>query len=259
MSKKNKKLENESSSEEVLRKIANKKNYIISIFASIIFSSIILYKVMPLFNEKSVDGAFIANEAYSNWVNSSFQDKEALSNLKYALKKYPNLKTLYEGNITQGLMIKNEINNNDMKHFSKCVLKTKNELPFYSKYSNISLLIAKKNYTKALKEAIDLKELMKKDLSFLKDETLPAGPILYSLNLLRIAILNKELNLKDEKLALEDLENYLGYNKNDSEINPNILNARIAINKTFSNKNLEIKDYIDFRKNLLKSKKFTLN
>jgi hypothetical protein len=253
MPKKNIKDEKNTKSEELLKKIANKKNYIISIFASIIFFSIILYKIMPLFYEKSIDGAIIANEAYSKWVNSSFQDKEALLNLKYALKKHPNLKTLYEGNITQGLMIKNEINSNDIKHFDKCISKTINDLPFYSKYSNISLLIAKKNYKKALKEAIDLKELMQKDLRFLKDQTLPAGPILYSLNLLRIAVLNKELNLKEEKNALEDLESYLGYNKNDSEVNPNILKARIAINNTFSDKSLEIKDYIDFRKNLLSS------
>ncbi|NGX57108.1 MAG: hypothetical protein K1060chlam5_01364 [Candidatus Anoxychlamydiales bacterium] len=253
MHKKNNQEIEESKTIKILKKLAYKKNYFFSLLASIAFFSIILYKVSPLFKEKSINGSIIANEAYISWVKSSFEDNIALSNLKYVLKKYPNLKPIYEGNITQGLMIKNDLSKKDLKYASKCINRTKKELPFYSKYSNISILIAKKNYQNALNEAVALKKSMQNDLSFLKDEMLPAGPILYSLNLLRIAILNKELNLKEEIHALNELENYLGYNKEEKEIHPQILKARNAINNTFRENNIQLRDYIIYRRNQLNS------
>ncbi len=239
-----------------LKYLIDNRKYFFSILVSIIFAAIIAYRVHPLFSQKSTEGHIIADKTYNDWKNSSFEDNKSLAELRLLLKKYPNLQTDYEAMITQDLIQKDLFTKDDILLADKAISRTNYELPFYSKYAIASVLITKKEFIKALEKAKILKTEMQNDLSFLKEETLPAGPILYSLNLLRIAFLEKILNNnKAEFSALEELENYLGLKKDSRDIKQSIKEAINIIKSSFNENNIELIDYITYRKSLLSSEK----
>jgi hypothetical protein len=232
--------------------LIDKRVYIFSILASIVFINVIIYKIKPLFGKKSPEGSFLADQSFMDWKESSYKDDEKLKKLKYFIKKYPNLKPKYEGLILQNLLINSDFGKEDYKLADKALLRTKEELPLYYEYSKAAIMITNNEFKEALDISKKLKDIMLKDLSFLKNETLPAGAVLYSFNLLRIALLQGKLNNdKEELLAWQELEEYL--NLGTIPINDQIKIANDALKEMFNEKNIELIDYISYRKNRLSS------
>jgi len=176
--KKSKKIEEEPQLRKALLWILEKRVYFFSLLASVVFLNIILYKLKPFFNKKSIDSSMLLEKTYSSWKDSSFSDREKLSELKSYIKKYPSLKPKYEGLIVQNLLINEKFLKEDESLASSALNRTKDELPFYYEFAKVALLINKEDYVKALDISKELKANMLSDFSFLQSETLPAGAIL---------------------------------------------------------------------------------
>jgi len=253
--KKNKNKEEESSLKIFLLKIVDKRIYIFSVLASILFVNIIIYKIKPLIAKKSSEGSFLAHQSYLDWKDSDFKDCEKLKKLKSLIRKDPHLKPKYEGLILQNLLLKNDFGKEENKLANKAFERTRSELPLYHEYSQVAILINDEKYEEALNKSKELKTKMLSDLSFLQGEGLPAGSILYSFNLLRIALLEGKLNNKDEFLAWQELEDYLSLSS-PNKVNENIKTASEALKEIFNENDIELIDYILYRKNRLSSIKF---
>ncbi len=248
-----KKVEEEPQLKKILLWIMKRRIYFFSLLASALFLNIILYKLKPLFKKKSINYSLLAESTYSSWKDSSFNDRKKLLELKTYIKKYPSLKPKYEGLIVQNLLINENFSKEDEKLATNALDRTKDELPFYYEFAKVALLINKHDYVKALDISKDLKTKMLNDLSFLQNETLPAGAVLYSFNLLRIALLEAKLNnVQQEMQAWKELENYLKMGS-EKQINENIKLATKALKQIFNENDIELKDYILYRKNALNS------
>jgi len=238
---------------KILLWIMEKRIYFFSLLASVVFLNIILYKLKPLFKKKPVNSSEMVEKAYQGFEKSSYSDREKLSKLKGFIKKYPSLKPKYEGLIIQNLLINEKFLQEDESLAKSALDRTKDELPFYYEFAKVALLINNKEYIKALDISKDLKTRMVNDISFLQGETLPAGAVLYSFNLLRIALLEAKLkNVNEEIIAWKELEEYLKIGS-ENELNDNIKIAAKALKQIFNENEIELRDYILYRKNSLNS------
>jgi hypothetical protein len=228
--------------------IIEKKFLIFSVLASIILVNIIIFKIKPLISKKSPKNEACALQSYLDWKETGFKDYKKLDDLKDLIKKYPSLKPNYEGLIIQNLLINESLKKDESKLVSLTLERTKSELPFYYEYSKVALLINDGKLEEALSKSKELKIKMLCDQSFLQGEGLPAGSVLYSLNLLRIALLQGKLgNPSKELLAWMEFEDYLGLTSN--KVNDRIQTANKALKEIFSENGIELIDYISFRKN----------
>ncbi|HEU64017.1 MAG: hypothetical protein KR126chlam4_00317 [Candidatus Anoxychlamydiales bacterium] len=250
---KSKKVEEEPQLKKILLWIMEKRIYFFSLLASVVFLNIILYKLKPFFKKKSIDSSMLVEKTYSSWKESSYNNREKLTQLKAYIKKYPNLKPKYEGLIVQNLLINENFLKEDESLASSALDRTKDELPFYYEFAKVALLINKEDYVKALGSSKNLKANMLSDLSFLQSESLPAGAVLYSFNLLRIALLEAKLNNeKEEMIAWKELEDYLKMGS-EKDLNENIKLAAKALKQIFNENEIELRDYILYRKSSLSS------
>jgi len=152
------------------------------------------------------------------------------------------------------MLLNEHFSKDTSKLANKSLTRIKEELPLYHLYSASALHIAKKEFNKALSLSKELKDKMLSDFSFLKEKNLPAGAVLFSLNLLRIAHLEGRLNNQIAEVnALEELANYLKLNSNEKP-NSNIERAANFIKESFSEKSIELSDYIKYKKSLISSK-----
>jgi len=118
-------------------------------------------------------------------------------------------------------------------------------------YSKATVLISQNKFNEALKLSYELNNRIINDQSFLKNETLPAGSLLYSLNLLRLSNLEGSLkNYNKEIVYLEALSKYLSTGSENSIIKE----AKEAIDRSFKENNFELKDFISYKKDLNSSK-----
>lgn len=245
----NEEMERVSNFKKYILWIVDKRMYIFSILACIVFINVIVFKIKPLIVKKSPIGIVLADQYYLNWKDSAFKDAEKLNKLKDLIKKNPSLKSNYEGLIVQNLMMYGNLGNDDCKIVDRLLERNKTELPLYYEYSKNALLINNEEYVEALKKSNELKMKMLSDLSFLDGKTIRPSNVLYTLNLLRIALLEGKLN-NDAKefLAWQELEDYLNLDasKNVSE---NMQIAAATLKETYHENGIELIDYIQYRKN----------
>lgn len=118
--------------------------------------------------------------------------KETLNKLTALLIAYPELKPKYDGLIAEKLIADGNLGS-DLEMATSAIERTKSEnAPFYTAYSETTLLIADKKYEEALKKSLSLNETLNQNNA---PETL-----LLPLNLLRIGSLQQLLNLQTEEL-----------------------------------------------------------
>lgn len=121
--------------------------------------------------------------------------KEALQTLSVIMLRQPELHAKYDGLIAQILINRGDIAS-ATDYANLALERTKTEdSPFYTDFSKTSLLIGKKSYSEALKQANELQVRMDQTTN-LSDK----GVVLGAYNLWRIALLQKELGLKNEEL-----------------------------------------------------------
>lgn len=121
--------------------------------------------------------------------------KEALEKLQLLMKRHPDLHTKYDGALAQILLNRGEMESAQEYANLAIARTTAANQPFYTKYAQTSLLIANQQYNRALEEALLLQEQMK------TQESLGYSDILFAFNLLRIAFLQQQLDLKTDEVA----------------------------------------------------------
>lgn len=236
--------------------IVNKRNYFFYLLIGVLLLNVLIFKVKPLIIKKSPEETFLTNRYYIDWKQSFYKDNEKLAKLKSCIKKCPSLRPNYEGLILQNLLINENFSKEEYTLAETSLERTKAELPLYHEFSTITLLINNGQFQDALSKSLELKTKMLNDLTFLKEESLPAGSVLYSFNLLRIALLEGKLKeIAKELVAWQELENYLNLKCPDS-VNDKIKIATKTLGEMFNEHGIELTDYIQYRKNAISPIKF---
>lgn len=120
--------------------------------------------------------------------------QESLNKLNAMLLAHPELHAKYDGLIAEKLLA--TANTEESLPFANAAInRTLSEnSPFYSDYSTTTLLIAEQKYEEALKNSLNLKELLSKNND-------ASNGLLFAFNFLRIGILQQQLGLEKDELA----------------------------------------------------------
>lgn len=118
---------------------------------------------------------------------------EALADLQLILAKHPELNARYDGPIAEDLLVANNLNAAEPYAERTFQRVTSDMSPLYLQYAKTSLTIAAGKSEEALKEAFRLKGQL------LDTNAKLFGPDLYLFNLIRIAMLERTLNQKEEE------------------------------------------------------------
>lgn len=132
---------------------------------------------------------------------------KAFVSLQELMKKHPELEAKYDGMIAQTLINRGQIDL-AMPFAKRALVRTQKEnSPYYYRYTETTLLINDKHYDKALQQAKELE----KDLKNASKDT--SGNVLIAFNILRIGILQHQLNQKsEEKETWKKLQQFLNEN-----------------------------------------------
>ncbi len=119
----------------------------------------------------------------------------ALKNFEKILAAHPELHAKYDGSLAEILLIRGEPTQASDFATSAMQRTAKENDPFYTPFAQTTLAIANGQYEQALNQSKTLKEQMIKVGQELQDtpEKIPFSTLLYSLNLLRIGMLEQQL------------------------------------------------------------------
>ncbi len=150
-----------------------------------------------------------AKELWKEWEKTS--EAKPLESLEARLKKEPQLDRLYGAALGQRLIALDE-SKRARPYIEKAVGRSQLH-PYYRSYASTTMLIEEKCFAQALEASLKLKEDLLKDKLFLTrlKENPTRGGALFGLNLLRIALLNEQLqDQQGEGKAWKDFEEYAG-------------------------------------------------
>ncbi len=217
---------------------------------------VILFMVFKfsLLKSKAERDVISAKAAYSKWVSSDNLDTIHLQTLKNILKKRPELSPAYEGPIIQKLVASSQVSQAKL-HVESILKRIGRRCTYYTRFSQSSLRIAQNDHATALQKAIKLKEDMILDKPFWeRQSSYQYGSTLFAFNLLRIAMLNQELDHKeDELIAWKELKKYAKWDQIDTKSLPLDLDP-LAFDRLLSHltdQKLSLKDYIRYRESKL--------
>lgn len=233
--------------------LLNYKRSLIFFIPFLLVGLFLIFK-FSLLKSKAERDYISAKAAYSKWDKSEKLDTIHLQTLKTVLKRRPELAPSYEGLVIQKLLANSETSQSKI-HIESILKRIGKHSSFYTKFSKASLLIAQKDYEKALNKAISLKEEMIADKSFWETQgSHQFGSTLFVFNLLRIAMLNQNLGLKEKELvAWKELKRYAKWEPIENSTLPLDLNSK-SIDKFLAHltdHNLSLKDYIRHRESKL--------
>ena len=147
-----------------------------------------------------------ASRAFLHWDQISEKRGEDFVNLQNLIKKHPELRPYYDGQIGQKLLALRDAEG--ATPYVERTLKRTGQ-PYYSDYARTSLKVSRGDYLEALGEARKLKENLLKDEMFWENEG--EGSSLFAFNLLRIATLCQELGDQEELGVWKEIKQYGGF------------------------------------------------
>lgn len=190
----------ESSFEELLEQnnfvhwiLTNGKTLLVAFFILIAFF-ILAYRLLFGTMVKSEFDFINAENDYQRLLTEKNADtrQETLGKLEKIIAQHPELHTKYDAPLAQFLMGAGNVNE-ALPFAASAIQRTESEnSPLFSDYSKTSLLIAESKYEEALKNSLNLKEVL------LNNE---AENLLFAFNLLRIGMLQQQLKLEKDELA----------------------------------------------------------
>jgi hypothetical protein len=158
--------------------------------------------------------------------------KSDLEQLEILMQKYPELKAKYEGPLAQILLMNGDVS--QARSFAEEIFKRtqSDHLELYQEYSNNSLLIAEGLIVEALQRTQEFRQ----KLDQMGVEIAP--PILYLMNLIRLAMLHQQLGQFEEEFQIwEQFQNQ-----------PQRAEALAAINQAYDVEKTSLSRYIKERK-----------
>lgn len=172
----------------------NGKNflYIVLIFGLL---TVLAYRLMNYWSSQSGQNAVIAQNDFARLPMLTGEEREAtIAQLMDILDRQPELRPVYDGRLGQMLIAQGDLVGAELL-VTRALQRTDGEMsPLYRNYTEATLLIAKEDYPAALAEAQDLQQN-------LLASTQKEGAILLPINMIRIAMLQKRLGMRQEEAA----------------------------------------------------------
>lgn len=184
--------------------------------------------------------------------NHPTQLTDSLNRLNALMTKHPELHAAYDGALTQILL--NRSQTDEAKSYALATLKRvkPNHLTFYNEYAKTTLLISQLHFKEALENTLALQQKMQTDLET-DTSSRSFGDELFALNLLRIGMLQQELENKNAELQTwQEWKMYAGLHGNNKTIRNVDPQAFRSILQRLSVGSISLSDYISYRENLLK-------
>ncbi|MDR2539106.1 MAG: hypothetical protein LBC45_00530 [Chlamydiales bacterium] len=219
----------------------------IAIYAcSGIFVSMVAMYQFGRFESKSPSVYREANAMYAKW-----RDPQTFHKLEKLVSSHPELQTQFGGLIAQRLLGIGETKK-ATTYMIKALERAQGLVsPYYTRFSETTLLIADDQLVVALEEAKQLKSDLEKD-AFLwehMDSQKRSGGLLYAYNLMRIAALERELGSKEgEKAAWEEILRNAGWSKAEEPAKTYDPKAYATLARNFQSGSFSLLDYIKQRK-----------
>ncbi len=181
---------------------------------------------------------------------------KALNSLLAIIAQHPELHAKYDGLLAEILLTRGE-SSQATEYASLAIGRTTDEnQPFYTNYAQTTLVIADGKYDQALNEAKALKDLMATQGQKLQNtpDKIQVSTLLYSLNLLRIGMLQQQLGLKEEELATWNEWKNLARQSREGSL-PSYLDGQLfmAFDHLLTEGNASFAQYIDIREKALKT------
>lgn len=190
----------------------------------------------------------LIKQIVAKWEQGEPLLEENTLELKKLLKKYPDLSAQYDAFIGQTLLA--NFSTQEATPFIDRTLSRTGQ-PYFGDYGRTSLKISKGRYEEALQEAVDLKERVIKDKAFW--EKSKEGSVLFAFNLMRIAVLNQQLQRwVEEQKAWQEVKQY-GAGKIVSFAEANKSDSFKEIFNHFSAQDTTLLDYIQTREEVLRN------
>jgi hypothetical protein len=211
---------------------------------------VVLGWIVYQWNTRSTGDHRMAEKTFNEWTGDR---NEKLIKLQKILKQHPELHAKYDGRIAQKLLLSSQ--QGLAATFSRAAQKRIGELsPYYTQFSNGSLLISEKKFEEALSQAKTLKQSLDHDELFwkTKSELVKHGTILYGYNLLRIAFLEQMVgNIAGELTAWKEFEKEAGWLASEAPspyLDPESFQL---IGQNFQKNDVSLKDFIQYRESVL--------
>ncbi len=217
---------------EGLEKIGNYRKGILYFGGGSIIALFVLYSTMHQWKKSDPNSYLNAQIAFQ---------KGMLQEVKEAIVLHPELTARYAPLIAQQELKEGVVHIDPQELFKR----TQKSSPHYTAFSAASLLIAQGSLHEALQEAKSLKQRLRDDKKFWENQkSIRFGATLDGFNLMRIAVLEKEVGSKQEELlAWNDLEETIQNNQEAYDL----------FLQHFKEQDLSLIDYIHHRQNELKN------
>jgi len=211
-----------------------------------------LYFWLSSGSAKAETDYYNATQDFQTFQNASDSDdpvaqKAAFDKLNQILTRRPDLHAKYDGLIAQTFLNRNEVN--EAKPFADATLSrvSKDHLPLYIEYAQITLLIEQNQYSEALKRSVALKGQMTQLATQGEKEKQKRtfGDSLFAFNLLRIAMLEQKAGTpQEERNSWEEWKKYTTGTGNVQGIDSK---SFFAVANLFSEGQISLNSYIDAR------------
>lgn len=186
------------------------------------------------------DNLFQKLELESNLTSG---DSATLAQLSTILKQHPELHGKYDGLMAQVLLVHGEIEPASA-YANAALLRTRSEdAPYYTDFAETTLIIAKQQYDEALQRSLALQQRMR-DRATQAANQRSFGDTFYAFNLMRIAMLQQALGLKEDERSTWKEWRYFVTTSRD-------LFLKEAL-ETFEEGQVSLLSYVTARENALK-------
>lgn len=192
----------------------------------------------------------------ANAMYAKRDDPVVFNKLEKLVSMHPELQTKFGGAIAQRLLILGDTEK--ATTYMLAALERARDLisPYYTHFSQTTLLIAEGKLAVALEESKQLKNVLEKDASLWEkvESEERSGGLLYAYNLVRIAALERELGSKEgERAAWEEIMRNAGWNKVDLPSKTYDPKSYALLARNFQSGCFSLLDYIEQRKKELGS------
>lgn len=231
--------------------ISNNSKMLMYSFLGLLAAIILLYRFVFSQSTQSEGDYFNAANRFAQFQKLVEQQdivaaEEALSQLTPIIQRHPELHAQYDGLIAQLLL---STNVKEAKKFAVPTLArvSQDQLPYYIEFANTTLTIEEKKYADALQQALQLKQKML-EVAQADNQPLEFGDSLFAFNLLRIGMLQQQLDQKDAELATWQEWNY--YLQSEDTL---LANAFQQLNQQLVEGKTPLIDYINYRQQVIKN------
>lgn len=235
---KNISFEGDWSSHPAIEWLSNRKNLLLWALFALITVLILASRLVTWRTQSAEKDFFQAQTAFTQFQENAITDNSTapadLEQLQTLMQQYPELKPKYEGPVAQTLLINGQISQAEVLTRDIFRRTKPDHLQLYQDYTQTSLVMGQGNYGAALKRAQDLKSTL---------DQLNEGnnPILYVLNLMRLALLYQQTNQPQEELKVwEELQNQ-----------PQRMEAIMAASQVLNVGQASLNQYIEERRSTL--------